>query len=365
MAAATAALLAALAALEQRGAPRYAACPDRAGSLLETTCIVTPRPRGDVKHLVFWLVPKAGSQTARGFAARWPRIFEERGLATPSAAGARYAECAAARSVAPSRTQQLGGVMAPCGGACVRRFVSEGALVFGIVRDPVAKFLSGYAYTRRRAAVRCRARDCPAECPASAWRAADRPARCRAGERFANRTSGDEPDGGLARLAEYARSLVAETPAAFGACAAERLGRCLGWDRARLARAPTLADDDMHVMPHAFKYCAALRDAPGAARPTLALRLDRLADELPALAHLAMADARNVTRAERGAVAAAARAATPHLNAGRRDPATRARSDAVLRDARVMAPLCAYLKADYALFPFFRPPPLCLELGIM
>ena len=43
----------------------------------------------------------------------------------------------------------------------------------------------------------------------------------------------------------------------------------------------------------------------------------------------------------------------------------RARSDAVLRDARVMAPLCAYLKADYALFPFFRPPPLCLELGIM
>ena len=25
----------------------------------------------------------------------------------------------------------------------------------------------------------------------------------------------------------------------------------------------------------------------------------------------------------------------------------------------------AYLKADYALFPFFRPPPLCLELGIM
>ena len=53
------------------------------------------------------------------------------------------------------------------------------------------------------------------------------------------------------------------------------------------------------------------------------------------------------------------------MNVGRRDPATRARSHAVLRDAGVMAPLCEYLKGDYALLPFFRPPPLCLELGIM
>ena len=394
---ATASLLATLAVLEQRS-PNYAACEGYPGSSLHATCVVAPSPRQGVKSLVYWLVPKAGSTSARTFASSWLKIWaDDADLAGP--APPLYPECKAPDA-------HTGLIMVGCSDPCARRYVADGALLFGIAREPTEKFLSGYRYTMAPTAqvhsIRCRARGCPDGCPDGPWEKveAKRPAACPRGAVMVNGTSGLEADGGLARLAEYAASMADDTLAAHAArcplgVMASRCFGPLGWDATRLQRSVSVVDDDMHVMTQAFKYCAALCEGPGCARPSLLLDLGRLGDELPALAHLAVEVAEDgggrgsgggVTEAQRARAVAAVAASVPHNNEGRRGAElawskgakaaakkrkknknkkevggmSREESPAALADPRVAAPLCRYLLADYDLLgALFAPPRRC------
>ena len=363
---AAAALLATLAAIEQRRL-NYDACDGAVASSFHTSCVVTPSPREGVRAMVYWLVPKAGSTSARTFLTHWAKLWDALDSALPSdqSPAPRYPECQKTK-LDSQRHFVLG-----CSDPCVRRYVSDGALVFGIARDPFERFASGYRYTMAptpwRAAIRCRADDCPAECPPGPWIKVDpsKAAACKPNTFMINATSGNERDGGMSRFAEYASSMADECYRSHPQCSPALLQRCLaplGGDPKRLQRvmsAMSVADDDMHVTTQSFKYCARLCEGPGCVKPPLMLLLRRLPEELPVLAHLATRDARDLSVEQRARVVAAVAAAVPHANVGRN-----ARVGNGTSDSRVMGPMCRYLQHDYQLMPFFEPPPQCAQLGL-
>ena len=178
-------LLATVATLQERSAlinSRYEASCAAEGlftSRIPTTCVVTPSPREGVKHLVYWLVPKAGSSSARTFSSNWRNnLFRD--FPPPPPSPPPPSSNSRPRNsdrwfpdVCPEPQAHTGYIMQQCGSPCVRRFVGDdatGAVVFGVVREPLEKFYSGFRYTERLSAVRCRHPSCPAPlCPPAPW----------------------------------------------------------------------------------------------------------------------------------------------------------------------------------------------------